>query len=1207
MSPVIRFFIALFLCLAEYLAFSQDLVHNWANSPKGKQLISSGIKIWDQKSDGSSFYLLGSYSGQVDFDFGPDEFILNSGKFEQRFLAKYDTDYNLVWAYGFAGGDDESTNELAVKSNLDLPTDIVIITKAKGLVDLDPTKNQEFVNYGNQSRLLYSRFNGNGEFHGHSVLAINNEATVKSLMIDRNSYVYYGVNFTDTLSFNKGSGTELFTSRGLSDMLVVKSDLVGDANYVVHGGGSGKDEIWDVLSDENDLVYITGSFSDTLELPASTGTHKIGSQGGEDAFFALINALGTANFVKGIGGEGTQCGKRLLLKQDSLYVVGEYQGATDFDPSEDIDIKEGLVQNLFLSKFKKLGSYQSTVTIQGSETLSFVDAVLDIDGQIITTGTFRANLNYELSGVNSSLSSNGFSDVFLFGLSSSLQVNWAKQLGTSANDYTNGLVSFKDSCVGVYGEFARPLDFDLSSTNSFTLDPNNYEKAFLSNYSTKNLNFKDAKMLGSDNEFSGNLSPGNIEVDRDGYVIEIFTHLRDWYLVDADSNSLVQSYDNVNASLIKYDKQGNEVFILRNNLKGNNSRVEARHCGFDSVGNIYVAGFFNGEVDFVAKDSTVEKSIGITRSLYLAKYSPEGNLVWFKEFGNMGGKRVSGFAVTPAGNTYLVAQISTETSLNPDNPSDKIAPDGVHKVVLASYNNQGNLLWARLVKGLPGNFQFMDLACDSRENLYLAGNLLPGTHDLNSHTTTPLLVGQGPNEQSVIAKFNNNGTAEWAKTISGDIGFLARVKLTSADQVIVQMPLQEDLTLVEDAITINADGKQGLNSPFAFIKLDSLGTIMYTRKLGAYTLGNFGYVHFDFEIGENDELLITDEFRDDFDFHPHPDSTWLRSSDFGSSNVYLLKVDSSGTPTDLFTMGSPGDDLAYRLKYYQNNILLQGGYGHEIDVDFESSTCLLTNHPNTPFQGHFLASYSFCEINSVQVNALYRICSGDDVDIVIPESQEGVEYSLKNLFGEPVHNSLIGNGDTLKFVLSTITSNQVLFLIASTANCEKILTRLVVQLNNAAPLEIALNGDSLVVDFYPDYTYQWLDCENNMEEIDLAQSHFYKPATEGSYALVYSNGLCSDTTDCFAYSPSSIAGNHEISFALVPNPTKDKVSIRLAQPFNKELNLTLKDQKGRILLEQQFTSNQKQIEIKLNDIASGVYFLAISTGERLAVRKLVVY
>jgi endonuclease I len=83
--------------------------------------------------------------------------------------------------------------------------------------------------------------------------------------------------------------------------------------------------------------------------------------------------------------------------------------------------------------------------------------------------------------------------------------------------------------------------------------------------------------------------------------------------------------------------------------------------------------------------------------------------------------------------------------------------------------------------------------------------------------------------------------------------------------------------------------------------------------------------------------------------------------------------------------------------------------------------------------------------------------------------------------------------------------------------------------------------------------------------------------------------------------------SNNFSNALVyPNPTKEKLTIKLQQPVTRNSRLIISDLSGRIVLQQQVTSGQKIIDLDVRPFAAGRYFIRISNHSELINQSFVI-
>jgi hypothetical protein len=84
-----------------------------------------------------------------------------------------------------------------------------------------------------------------------------------------------------------------------------------------------------------------------------------------------------------------------------------------------------------------------------------------------------------------------------------------------------------------------------------------------------------------------------------------------------------------------------------------------------------------------------------------------------------------------------------------------------------------------------------------------------------------------------------------------------------------------------------------------------------------------------------------------------------------------------------------------------------------------------------------------------------------------------------------------------------------------------------------------------------------------------------------------------------------IANN--FSNALIyPNPTKGKLTIKLQQPLTENSQLLIADISGRIVMQQQLSGGQRDIDLTVSELPAGRYFIKINNASELINQSFVV-
>lgn len=133
-------------------------------------------------------------------------------------------------------------------------------------------------------------------------------------------------------------------------------------------------------------------------------------------------------------------------------------------------------------------------------------------------------------------------------------------------------------------------------------------------------------------------------------------------------------------------------------------------------------------------------------------------------------------------------------------------------------------------------------------------------------------------------------------------------------------------------------------------------------------------------------------------------------------------------------------------------------------------------------------------------------------------------------------------------------------------------------------------------------TYQWINCPSLTQIVGETNQSFTATAT-GDYAVIVTNGSCSDTSAC---SNVTVMGIIENGFGeqlqLFPNPTDGEFMIDLGDHYN-SVTITITSLDGQLVSTTNYM-NAQSLNLNL-DRPAGVYFMMIETEYKKALIRLV--
>lgn len=212
---------------------------------------------------------------------------------------------------------------------------------------------------------------------------------------------------------------------------------------------------------------------------------------------------------------------------------------------------------------------------------------------------------------------------------------------------------------------------------------------------------------------------------------------------------------------------GDDIFVAKYSALGDfvwarsigGSGTEWGHgVAVDSQGNVFVAGIFE---DTARVDLDMLVSGGATDPL-LAKYDPDGVLLWARSATGAGADHGYEVAVDAQGSSYLAGAFADDLTFGVETVEASGESDGY----VAKYDQDGSVVWVHVLAG-EGSNMFEDVAVSADGDVYLAGSLQAtatfGGQELSS-------VG---GRDLVTARLAPHGSVRWAWTLGGpgDDGF----------------------------------------------------------------------------------------------------------------------------------------------------------------------------------------------------------------------------------------------------------------------------------------------------------------------------------------------------------------------------------------------------------------------------------------------------
>lgn len=318
----------------------------------------------------------------------------------------------------------------------------------------------------------------------------------------------------------------------------------------------------------------------------------------------------------------------------------------------------------------------------------------------------------------------------------------------------------------------------------------------------------------------------------------------------------------------------------------------------DAKGNCYVTGHCQGsDVEF---EGTKLHSAG-DYDVFVAKYDPDGKLLWIRTAGGKGYDYGHGVAVDGNGDVIVAGAVVGESKFG-----ETVIPyDGGGHPFCAKYSSNGDLLWVKTTEGKVGGSGH-GVAVDGKGNIFVGG-LSSGTGTFGGK---PLITPKGTG--TLVAKLSPQGVVLWIAQSFGEPSCLVHeITADSQGRVWVSGMFKGSATFGSERFTTTGDKDSD-----AFLShYDAEGKLLWTR------VGQGPAVDYGLGVVADGEgnAYLTGEFTADFKLG----GATLKS--LGTTDVYVAKFDAQGDLRWLIQAGGDKGDNAYTMARDSRGALIIAG------------------------------------------------------------------------------------------------------------------------------------------------------------------------------------------------------------------------------------------------------------------------------------------
>lgn len=396
----------------------------------------------------------------------------------------------------------------------------------------------------------------------------------------------------------------------------------------------------------------------------------------------------------------------------------------------------------------------------------------------------------------------------------------------------------------------------------------------------------------------------------------------------------INSSDDYNYDIFfcKRDTAGN--VLLSFTLAGNMNDTPADFA-FDREGNIWLGGYFYGVMDLDPGTGEYLLTSAGDTDLFLAKYNPEGILLWAGQWGSVSMDVGGHIAIDSSGNVHFGGNFNRPIDLDPGSGVHEVDPEG-YAAFICTLDADGNFIKAGLFEG-PEYISVTALETDAEGNLW-CGGLSGGPVDFDPGEEV-FILGSSGNRYCFLVKTDTQGNFITA-LVYGQCESIGLENLAFDSQGSV---------LITGSFKVNADfdpgpGEYFLNALGLYdcyvLSLDKDGIFNWVAHVSGPSFEN-GY---DIATDMYDNIYVTGFFYEDIDADPGEGIYLMQSA--GLTDGFMLKMGKEGNFIWAKQLRSTSSVCGYSILIMEDGSILESGIFYSL-ADFDPGLSIF----HLPFSG----------------------------------------------------------------------------------------------------------------------------------------------------------------------------------------------------------------------------------------------------------------
>jgi hypothetical protein len=446
--------------------------------------------------------------------------------------------------------------------------------------------------------------------------------------------------------------------------------------------------------------------------------------------------------------------------------------------------------------------------------------------------------------------------------------------------------------------------------------------------------------------------------------------------------------------IVKYNSTGTVQWAKRAGGVNNDEIWGLVVSGSD----VYIAGGFQETMRFDTLANATITSMG-SADIFIAKYNTNGMFQWAKRAG--GTERdvaynlaVSGTDIYITGSFWSIANFNTPSTTG----TNEIRSLSFQDIFIAKYNSSGIFQWAKRAGG--GNIDAGFSITASGEDVYITG-YFSGLADFN----TPTAMGRNEITSAnmlndiFLAKYNSNGTFQWAKRAGGNENDAGLSVAVSGTDVYVTGEIENTANFnTPSAFGTNEITGEGRTDMF-LAKFNSNGAFQWAKRAGGLEEDAGNYV-----VAKGTDVYVTGAFKATANFNTPSATSATDLISAGRNDMFVVKYNNNGVVQWTRRGGGTGDDIGWAVDASNTDVSVVGNFTSLANFNTPSNTSSNTIQSISSNTTAFIAVYSTTTpVEDLTENTL-KIYPSVTNSFLTVETTELLDFQIINLLGQAVLN-----------------------------------------------------------------------------------------------------------------------------------------------------------------------------------------------------------